>query len=195
MKEVNLKIDFNAYYNEKKGVFDDGGVYPILEYIKNNNLKNVLVRLDVDKKNETSWDEVDLFCSDLSIKKLDYTVNDKKYPKYTANVVCKPSAAKCLIKILIQMGYLGNGGHSYGIFIGDKRFSFDGDGADHIASINNSDLNKELYSNTYKQIEIYNKGLKETDDSINESLHLKITEKDIAYMVEKAIKDVSKKIF
>jgi hypothetical protein len=93
------------------------------------------------------------------------------------------------------MGYLGNGGHSYGIFIGDKHFSFDGDGADHIAAINNSDLNKELYSNTYKQIEIYNKGLKETDDSINESLHLKITKKDIAYMVEKAIKDVSKKIF
>lgn len=195
MKEVNLKIEFNAYYNERKGVFDDGGIYPILEYIKNNKLKNVLVRLDVDKKNETSWEEVDLFCNDLSIKKLGYTINDKKYPKYTANVVCKPSAAKSLIKMLVQMGYLGNGGHSYGIFIGDKHFSFDGDGADHISSINDIDLNKELFSNISKQIEIYNKGLRQNDeDNINESLRLKITENDITYMVEKAIKNISKKI-
>lgn len=195
MKEVNLKIEFNAYYNERKGVFYDGGIYPILEYIKDNKLKNVLVRLDADKKNETSWKEVDLFCNDLSIKKLDYTINDKKYPKYTANVVCKPSTAKSLIKMLVQMGHLGNGGHSYRIFIGDKQFSFDGDGADRISSINDIDLDKELFSNISKQIEIYNKGLKQNDeDNINESLRLKITENDITYMVEKAIKNISKKI-
>lgn len=80
MNEVKIKIDFNAYYNEKKGIFDDGGVYPILEYLKANKLKDVVVRLDVDEKNKNSWEEVDLFCKELSIKSLDYTVNEKKSP-------------------------------------------------------------------------------------------------------------------
>ena len=36
MNEVKIKIEFNAYYNKRKGVFDEGGVYPILEYLKDN---------------------------------------------------------------------------------------------------------------------------------------------------------------
>jgi hypothetical protein len=96
--------------------------------------------------------------------------------------------------MLVQMGCLGNGGHSYTILINDKRFSFDGDGADYISSINDTKLNREIFSNIYKQIDIYNKGVQKEDESVNESSHrFKITENDIANMVEEAIRKVINK--
>ena len=194
MNEVKIKIDFNAYYSEKKGVFNDGGIYPILEYLKNNKLKDALVRLDVDDKNKNSWEEVDLFCKELSIKTLDYTINEKSYPKYTANVTCNPASGKSLIKMLVQMGCLGNGGHSYTILINDKRFSFDGDGADYISSINGTKLNHELFSFITNQIATYNTGVQKEDESVNESsCRFKITENDIANMVDEAIRKVINK--
>lgn len=193
MNEVKIKIDFNAYYNEKKSIFDDGGVYPILEYLKDNKLKDVVVRLDVDEKNKNSWEEVDLFCKELTINSLDYTVNEKSHPKYTANVTCSPASGKSLIKMLVQMGFLGNGGHSYTILINDKRFSFDGDGADYISSINDTKVNRELLS-VDKQIDVYNKGVQKEGENINESSrYFKITENDIANMVEEAIRKVINK--
>ena len=193
MNEVKIKIDFNAYYSEKKGVFNDGGIYPILEYLKDNKLKDALVRLDVDDKNKNSWEEVDLFCKELSINSLDYTVNEKSHPKYTANVTCNPASGKSLIKMLVQMGCLGNGGHSYTILINDKRFSFDGDGADYISSINDTKVNRELLS-VDKQIDVYNKGVQKEDENVNESSRcFKITENDIANMVEEAIRKVINK--
>ena len=193
MNEVKIKIDFNAYYSEKKGVFNDGGIYPILEYLKDNKLKDALVRLDVDDKNKNSWEEVDLFCKELSINSLDYTVNEKSHPKYTANVTCSPASGKSLIKMLVQMGFLGNGGHSYTILINDKRFSFDGDGADYISSINDTKVSRELLS-VDKQIDVYNKGVQKEGENVNESSRrFKITENDIANMVEEAIRKVINK--
>lgn len=193
MNKVKIKINFNAYYNEKKGIFDDGGVYPILEYLKDNKLKDALVRLDVDDKNKNSWEEVDLFCKELSINSLDYTVDEKSHPKYTANLTCNPASGKSLIKMLVQMGFLGNGGHSYSILINDKRFSFDGDGADYISSINDTKVNRELLS-VDKQIDVYNKGVQKEDENLNESSRcFKITENDIANMVEEAIRKVINK--
>ena len=193
MNEVKIKIDFNAYYSEKKGVFNDGGIYPILEYLKDNKLKDALVRLDVDEKNKNSWEEVDLFCKELTINSLDYTVNEKSHPKYTANVTCNPASGKSLIKMLVQMGCLGNGGHSYTILINDKRFSFDGDGADYISSINDTKVNRELLS-VDKQIDVYNKGVQKEGENVNESSRrFKITENDIANMVEEAIRKVKNK--
>ena len=193
MNEVKIKIKFNAYYNEKKGIFNDGGVYPILEYLKDNKLKDALVRLDVDDKNKNSWEEVDLFCKELSINSLDYTVDEKSRPKYTANITCNPSSGKSLIKMLVQMGFLGNGGHSYSILINDKRFSFDGDGADYISSINDTKVNRKLLS-VDKQIDVYNKGIQKEDENVNESSRcFKITENDIANMVEEAIRKVINK--
>ena len=193
MNEVKIKINFNAYYSEKKRVFNDGGIYPILEYLKDNKLKDALVRLDVDDKNKNSWEEVDLFCKELSINSLDYTVNEKSHPKYTANVTCNPASGKSLIKMLVQIGLLGNGGHSYSILINDKRFSFDGDGADYISSINDTKVNRELLS-VDKQIDVYNKGVQKEGENVNESSRrFKITENDIANMVEEAIRKVINK--
>lgn len=186
MKKVKLKINFGSYYNKRKKTFD-GGLYTILEYIKNNKLKNAIVRLDVDKKNEISWDEESVFCPELSIKTLDYEVQENKYPKYIANVECSPLSAKALIKTIVKMAELGNGGHSYSLLINDKYFNFDGDGSDHISSINGIDMCSEIYSNTYKQFDIYKKGL-EDDENVNESI--KITKDDIMEMVEESIKKI-----
>lgn len=193
---MDIKIEFNAYYSEKSKKFD-GGLYPILEYIKENTLKNVLVRLDYAKKNETSWDEVDLFCEELSIKKLSYEINEE-YPKYTANIVCKPNSGRCLIKMILEMALLGNGGHSYGILINDKQFNFDGDGSDHISSINDFKITSEIYNNTSKKIEIYNKGLrKENEEQLNESINQKIyfTENELKNMIKESLQKILTKNF
>ena len=91
------------------------------------------------------------------------------------------------------MGFLGNGGHSYTILINDKRFSFDGDGADYISSINDTKVSRELLS-VDKQIDVYNKGVQKEGENVNESSRrFKITENDIANMVEEAIRKVINK--
>lgn len=190
MELINIKVNFDAYYNEKKETFD-GGLYPILEYIKSNTLKNAIVRLDVNGKNETSWEEVDLFCPELSIKELGYTINGTGINRgFTANIKCSPKSGKSLIKLLIMMGELGNGGHSYGILINDKKFFFDGDGADHISEINNTRLDSEIYSNTYKQAEIFKKGSNE-EQNVNENI-VKLTETDIKNIIKESVKKVLK---
>ena len=71
-----------------------------------------------------------------------------------------------------------------------KYFNFDGDGSDHISSINGIDMCSEIYSNTYKQFDIYKKGL-EDDENVNESI--KITKDDIMEMVEESIKKILSK--
>lgn len=191
-KNASIKVNFNAYYSEKSKKFD-GGLYPILEYIKDNKLKNVIVRLDYDKKNTTSWDEVDLYCSELSIKKLSFSISDT-YPKYTAYIECNPKYVRFLIKMLIQMASLGNGGHSYGILINDKQFNFDGDGADHISSINDITLNKEVYSDINKQVDIYNKSLN-NDKNMNENKkQIKLTESEFKHIVSESVKSVINEI-
>lgn len=185
MKMIDVKIKFSSYYNDKKETFD-GGLYPILLYIKENNLKNVVIRLDYNKKNEMSWEEVDLFFPELSIKELNYQETNDEYRKFIANIKCTPNSGQALVKLLICMAELGNGGHSYGILINDKKFFFDGDGADHISEINDVHLDSEIYKDGYKQIQIYKKGVGEEEKDINENII--ITETDIKKMVSESVK-------
>ena len=70
MKKVKVEIKFSGYYNDKQQSFE-GGLVEILEYIKGKKLKNAVVRLDVGKKNEITWEEEAVFCPELSIKILD----------------------------------------------------------------------------------------------------------------------------
>lgn len=179
---VNIKIDFNGYYSDKRKKFD-GGLYSILLYLKENKLNNTIIRLDVDKKNDTTWKEVDLYCPELSIKTLDYSINDVKYPKYTANITCNPKSAKTLIKLLVEMAKLGNGGHSYGILINDKHFNFDGDGSDHISSINDIELTSKIYNNVNKIIDMYNQGLQNNET-------IKLTESELKKIIKNTVKHI-----
>ena len=55
-------------------------------------------------------------------------------------------------------------------------------------------MNHELFSNINKQIDTYNKGVQKEDENVNESsCRFKITENDIANMVEEAIRKVINK--
>lgn len=189
MKKVKVEIKFSGYYNDKQQSFE-GGLVEILEYIKGKKLKNAVVRLDVGKKNEITWEEEAVFCPELSIKNIGYKIIEGTFKKFIANCECSPLSAKSLIKVLVKMAALGNGGHSYNILINDDGFNFDGDGADHISSINGIDMCSEIYSNTYKQSDIYKKGL-EGDENVNESI--KITKDDIVEMVEESIKKILSK--
>ena len=45
MKGPELKIEFCGYYNGKKEKFDEGGLYPFLEYCQSSKPKDVVVRL------------------------------------------------------------------------------------------------------------------------------------------------------
>ena len=189
MKKVKVEIKFSGYYNDKQQSFE-GGLVEILEYIKGKKLKNAVVRLDVGKKNEITWEEEAVFCPELSIKNIGYKIIEGTFKKFIANVECSPLSAKSLIKVLVKMAELGNGGHSYSILINDDSFGFDGDGSDHISSINGIDMCSEIYSNTYKQSDIYKKGL-EGDENVNETI--KITKDDIMEMVEKSIKKILSK--
>lgn len=194
MKKVKLDIKFDGYYNEKQQSFE-GGLVEILEHIKGKKLKNAIVRLDVGKKNEITWEEEAVFCPELSIKNIEYKIIEGTFKKFIANVECSPLSAKCLIKVLVKMAELGNGGHSYSILINEDSFVFDGDGADRISSINGIDMCREIYSNTYKQSDIYNKGLEgEETSEINESAsQFKITKNDIEIMVNEAINKIFQK--
>ena len=194
MKKVKLEIRFSGYYNEKQQSFD-GGLVEILEHIKGKKLKNAIVRLDVGKKNEITWEEEAVFCPELSIKNIGYKIIEGTFKKFIANVECSPLSAKSLIKVLVKMAAWGNGGHSYSILINDDSFGFDGDGSDHISSINGIDMCREIYSNTYKQSEIYTKGLEgEESSEMNESISpIKITNEDIKQMVTETIKKLSQK--
>lgn len=193
MKKVKLKINFSGYYNDKRESFD-GGLAEILDHIKSKKLKNAIVRLDVGKKNEITWEEEAVFCPELSIKNIEYQIIEGSFKKFIANVECSPLSAKSLIKVLVKMAALGNGGHSYSILINDDSFGFDGDGSDHISSINDIDMCREIYSNTYKQSEIYTKGLEgEESSEMNESTSpIKITKNDIEIMVNEAINKIFK---
>lgn len=194
MKKVKLEIKFSGYYNDKHQSFD-GGLVEILEYIKGKKLKNAIVRLDVGKKNEITWEEEAVFCPELAIKNIGYKIIKGTFKKFIANVECSPLSAKSLIKVLVKMAKLGNCGHSYSILINDDSFGFDGDGSDHISTINGIDMCSEIYSSAYKQSDIYNKGLEgEETSEMNESTSpIKITKNDIKIMVNETINKILQK--
>lgn len=68
MKGPELKIEFCGYYNDKKEKFDEGGLYPFLEYCQSSKPKDVVVRVDY----EMGFDEIDIYCESLAISNLSY---------------------------------------------------------------------------------------------------------------------------
>jgi hypothetical protein len=142
MNKVNLDIEFDAYYNERKEKFDEGGLYPFLEYLKGKKLENVTVRIDTDFY---PFEETDIFCEKLYVKELSY---EKKDHYFIAHVVTDAKAAKPLIKVICELGFHGNPGHSFEFKIDKERFGFDGDGADRVIKING----KKVFNNKLPQL-------------------------------------------
>jgi hypothetical protein len=162
MENIKLDIEFGAYYSEKSKTFD-GGIYPFLEYLKSNKVTDATIRLDTDNY---PYEETDIYCEKMTIKKLSYEVLDDKRT-YTAHVETDPASAKVLIKTLLNIGYLGNGGHTYSFRVGKEKFYFDGDGADWVKSINGKKVfrPKDFVKDAS---EIYKKGQQPSEDMFNE---------------------------
>lgn len=130
MKGPELKIEFCAYYNDKKEKFDEGGIYPFLEYCQQSKPKDVIVRIDY----EMGFDEIDVYCESLGISNLSYEKVDDS--KFIARFTCDSKSGKPMMRVLYGLGKAGNGGHSYTFTVGKEKFYFDGDGADRIMKIN-----------------------------------------------------------
>lgn len=162
MENIKLDIEFGAYYSEKSKTFD-GGIYPFLEYLKNNKVTDTTIRMDIDFY---PYEEVDVYCEKMTIKKLSYEVLDDNRT-FMAHVETDPASAKILIKTLLNLGYIGNGGHSYQFKVGKEKFNFDGDGADWVKSINGKRVRspKDLAKDAS---EIYKKGQQQSEDMFNE---------------------------
>lgn len=130
MKGPELKIEFCAYYNDKKEKFDEGGLYPFLEWCQSAKPKDLTVRVDY----EMGFDEMDIYCESLSISNLSYEkINDSDF---VATFTCDSKSGKPIMRVIYALGKAGNGGHSYEFIAGKQKFYFDGDGADRIIKIN-----------------------------------------------------------
>lgn len=172
-----LTIDFSGYYNEKRGTFSDTAVVEILDYIKDKKMSETLVRMDFDKKNEISFDEYDIFCQKLNIKTLDYTIVDNDRKIFRANITCDKQTAISLIKLFINLGAIGNCGHSFEVSIDGKSFFFDGDGADRVKAVNGVELSGELFKRPNKWYDVLKVGEPhENEDSIDDKLRGMIRE-------------------
>lgn len=148
MKGPELNIEFCAYYNDKKEKFDEGGLYPFLEYCQSSKPKDVVVRVDY----EMGFDEIDIYCESLAISKLSYEKIDDG--KFVAKFACDSKSGKPLMKVIYALGEAGNGGHSYGFTVGKEKFYFDGDGADRIMKINGIKFSK--IKNAYDLGKVWN---------------------------------------
>ena len=174
-----MKVIFRTY-THKDGT-PDHGYYEILEHLNGNTEKDIVVRVDYDKKNDYSLDEEDFFFPSLKISKL--KLNKLDDSKFEAEFTTKNQ--RTIVAFLISLGAHGNPGHSYQLCIGKKVFYIDGDGADYLESINGHALKSKLLSDKYKWHELYDK----EDDKTNT-----ITEEELVELVSESVKRVLKRL-
>lgn len=168
MKGPELKIEFCAYYNDKKEKFDEGGLYPFLEYCQSSKPKDVVVRVDY----EMGFDEIDVYCESLAISKLSYEKTDDR--NFVAKFTCDSKSGKPLMRVIYALGEAGNGGHSYGFTVGKEKFYFDGDGADRIMKINGVKFNK--IKNSYDLGKVWNDTTRKNNEETDNNMSVNIEE-------------------
>lgn len=190
MKSPELEIEFSAYYNERKEKFDEGGLYPFLEYCQQSKPKDVMVRIDYD----SPFEEIDVYCESLGISKLSYEKTDGHGSNFIARFTCDSKSGKPIMKVIYGLGEAGNGGHSYGFSVGDKKFYFDGDGADRITKINGVKFHS--IKNTYDLGEVWNKTTKKNNEESNNDIMsknvVKINETQLRKLIKESVRKVLK---
>lgn len=174
-----MKVVFRTY--TKRDGTPDYGYYAVLEHLNGNTEKDLVVRIDFDKKNVYSLEEEDFFFPSLKISKL--KLNKLGDSKFEAEFTTKDQRA--MVALLITMGNCGNGGHCYEMSIGKKTFCIDGDGADYLESINGHKINGKLYSQRDKWHELYDKKDEESNT---------ITEEDLKKLVSESVRRVLKRL-
>ena len=192
MKGPELEIEFSAYYNEKKEKFDEGGLYPFLEYCQQSKPKDVMVRIDYD----SPFEEIDVYCESLGISKLSYEKADGHNSNFVARFTCDSKSGKPIMKVIYGLGKAGNGGHSYEFSAGDKKFYFDGDGDDNIRKINGVKFHS--IKNTYDLGEVWNKTTKKNNGESNNDIMsknvVKINESQLRKLIKESVQRVMNEI-
>lgn len=177
MKGPELKIEFCAYYNDKKEKFDEGGLYPFLEYCQSSKPKDVVVRVDY----EMGFDEIDIYCESLAISNLSYEKIDDG--NFVAKFTCDSKSGKPLMRVIYALGKAGNGGHSYTFTVGKEKFYFDGDGADRIMKINGVKFPK--IKSSYDLGKVWNDTTRKNNEEIDNNMSVNIEE-----IVRQSIKNI-----
>ena len=168
-----MRVVFRTY--TKKDGSPEDGVAAILQHLADHNEKNVVVRLDIDKKNVYGYDEEDFFFPSLKITKLEIKpIDDRKF-EATFNT----KDLRAMFVLLLKLGAIGNCGHSYELLIGDKSFYFDGDGADYVESINGVKLSSKIYDDKYKWPKIYNEDMEKNTIKLNEAQLRKVVAESV----------------
>ena len=178
MKGPELKIEFRAYYNDKKEKFDEGGLYPFLEYCQSSKPKDVVVRVDY----EMGFDEIDIYCESLAISNLSYEKIDDG--NFVAKFTCDSKSGKPLMRVIYALGKAGNGGHSYTFTVGKEKFFFDGDGADRIMKIN--DVKFQKIKSSYDLGKVWNDTTRKNNEEIDNNMSVNIEE-----IVRQSIKNIA----
>ena len=177
MKGPELKIEFCGYYNDKKEKFDEGGLYPFLEYCQSSKPKDVVVRVDY----EMGFDEIDIYCESLAISNLSYEKIDDI--NFVAKFTCDSKSGKPLMRVIYALGKTGNGGHSYTFTVGKEKFYFDGDGADRIMKIN--DVKFQKIKSSYDLGKVWNDTTRKNNEEIDNNMSVNIEE-----IVRQSIKNI-----
>lgn len=177
MKGPELKIEFCAYYNNKKEKFDEGGLYPFLEYCQSSKPKDVVVRIDYDM----DFDEIDIYCESLAISNLSYKKIDDR--NFVAKFTCDSKSGKPLMRVIYALGEAGNCGHSYAFTVGKEKFGFDGDGADRIMKIN--DVKFQKIKSSYDLGKVWNDTTRKNNEEIDNNMSVNIEE-----IVRQSIKNI-----
>lgn len=177
MKGPELKIEFCAYYNNKKEKFDEGGLYPFLEYCQLSKPKDVVVRVDYGM----GFDEIDIYCESLAISNLSYEKIDDG--NFVAKFTCDSKSGKPLMRVIYALGKNGNGGHSYTFTVGKEKFYFDGDGADRIMKIN--DVKFQKIKSSYDLGKVWNDTTRKNNEEIDNNMSVNIEE-----IVRQSIKNI-----
>ncbi len=177
MKGPELKIEFRAYYNDKKEKFDEGGLYPFLEYCQSSKPKDVVVRIDYDM----DFDEIDIYCESLAISNLSYEKIDDR--NFVAKFTCDSKSGKPLMRVIYALGEAGNCGHSYAFTVGKEKFGFDGDGADRIMKIN--DVKFQKIKSSYDLGKVWNDTTRKNNEEIDNNMSVNIEE-----IVKQSIKNI-----
>lgn len=185
-----MKVKFRTY-TKKDGTPEDG-LYEMLQYLDGNTKKDFVIRMDYDKKNEHAIEEVDLFCPALKISKLQLNKLDDS----TFEAEFNTNNPRLMFKFLINLGNIGNGGHSFSVLIGDKEFYFDGDGADNVVSINDRKVDNKLFNDTYEWAKVYNQDFEKKEEpvTISESMLSAIISESIRRTLEQAMEPKSMEI-
>lgn len=178
-----MKVVFRTY-TEKDGT-PENGYWKVLQYLEGLKDKDIIVRVDIDKKNVLGYNEIDVFCPGLKISHLKL----KKIEGNKFEATFDTKNLRAVFQVLLYMGKAGNGGHSYELLIGDKSFYIDGDGADYLESINGVSVNKIKESDRYEWSKIYDKNIEnEKNDSIAQ-----INEDQIRKIVNETLINLFKK--